>query len=244
MNNKKEKENEDKERIDQLESTIQRMTQTAIKRDQTIQSLQEELDRTKKVKPSKTQEQRTFLILGDSNAHSIHPYLNQGDDIKYEIQPAYTMKQLEERVSEMKREETRTILIHTGTNDIRHGEKASIAMTKLKAATQKLEDKGVDYVVVQVPPVYYAEDANDTRRKRVAAYNTLISDHFGDRTITTSDLENDLQYIGPDKLHLTEEGNKKSAQIIQTQINEILKHPKKDGRKETRKREERKDREP
>ncbi len=242
MNNKNEKEKEDKQRMDQLETTIQGMTQTAIKRDQTIRSLQEELDKIKKEKTGETHEQRSILILGDSNAHSIHPHLNQGDNnIKYEIQPTYTMKQLEERVSEIKREETRTILIHTGTNDIRHGEKASEVMAKLKTATKKLEGRA-EVVVAQVPPVYYGEDANDTRRKRVAAYNTLISDHFGDRTIITSDLENDLQYIGTDKLHLTEEGNKKSAQIIQNQMCEILKHIKKDGRKEPRKHEEKNDR--
>ncbi len=211
------------QKIKDMEETISGFTQTAIKRDKRIEELERQLEENKKPEEEEEDPPKKVIILGDSNAHNTHPYLvEESTGINYEIIPAYTMEQLEQS-AEKTNDKEQTIIVHTGTNDIKRGVKANEAMDKLQKVTNNLEAKGINFLVAQVPPVYYGSDTNDIRRKRVSAYNTLIADHYGDKAILTTELESDPQNIGQDKLHLSKQGSKTNAQLIHEKVEKLLK---------------------
>ena len=104
--------------------------------------------------PAEEIEKPTMIIVGDSNTGRMLP------DIKT------TLNNWNTRSTTMTSEDTKfwatqeqeealngnTVIIHVGTNDIKHGRKARTILENIKKAVTTVEEKGAKCLIMQIPP--------------------------------------------------------------------------------------------
>ncbi len=163
---------------------------------------------------------RNILLLGDSNAGIMKPYLNTelSDKAKVDhLMKPTTVHALRwsENLEETPKETA--IIIHIGSNDLKRGDTADEITDRIQQVTDKLDKEERQYMVCQLPPIYWEEDSEIARRQ--AAVNATIKERYKTKAIITTELDGDRSNIADDGLHLTDLASKNAAKIIAGSVN-------------------------
>ena len=104
-----------------------------------------------------TKKETRMSIVGDSNARNIYHQLRRlcPEEMEISLTEAFTTQQLEQRaenISDQEEFKDTRVHIHAGTNDLRHGGKATECMDSLKYVSHMLETLEIEHFLVQIPP--------------------------------------------------------------------------------------------
>ena len=165
-----------------------------------------------------TQEKPILTFIGDSNSGRLLEDLKSAMN-DHEITRTATMTTTDalewseaqpgENIDGMK------ILIHTGTNDIRHGSNAKQMYKNMKETIQNLEEKGAVVWIIQIPPMFTTEKDN----KEVIKYNAMLEGTNDHQLITNEIINNDRDMMERDGYHLNKRGTSTWARHIAEKIN-------------------------
>ena len=163
--------------------------------------------------PAEEIEKPTLIIVGDSNTGRMLP------DIKTTLNKWNTI-----RSTTMTSEDTKfwatqeqeealngnTVIIHVGTNDIRHGRKARTILENIKKAVTTVEEKGAKCLIMQIPPMY----TNSEDAREVVKLNAMLEGTHDTQLINNTAIEHDRKMIVDDGYHLSKEGTAACAREI------------------------------
>ena len=159
-----------------------------------------------------TKKETRMSIVGDSNARNIYHQLRRlcPEEMEISLTEAFTTQQLEqwaENISDQEEFKDTRVYIHVGTNDLRHGGKATECMDSLKYVSHMLETLEIEHFLVQIPPANsdFNGDPGYTTRQAIRLNMALKTEK--NNTITTEELEETPNSIGNDGIHLTAEGS-------------------------------------
>ncbi len=132
-----------------------------------------------------------------------------------DIAVAYTTKDLLKYVKENKEKiQGTSVVITTGTNDIRNQTPMDQVINNTQEATDLPEMGAIPYKVTQLPPNNLPTDL----QHETIHYNWQILENYGLRTIKTNDLYEKESMVDDDKFHLIKQGQQEMARIIGAEI--------------------------
>ena len=146
-------------------------------------------------------------MIGDSNAALIYRHLTDTQDMTYKFKSAYTVPQLHKVILNQKEEINSydVILIHIGTNNLKHGELAHEIHENILTATNELN---MDKTIFLEPP--RMEAINHEIEKKTL---TGLQQESGLKTTNPYPISTKLQ---PDGLHITDPIANIAAKNIET----------------------------
>ena len=155
----------------------------------------------------------TMIIASDSNTGRMLPDIkSQLND--HSITRVTTMTSKDTKAwAEQENEETlngNTVIIHVGTNDIRHGEKARNILANIRNAAAIVEEKGAICLIMQIPPMYTTSEES----RETVKLNAMFEGTLETQLITNTPIEQDRNMIEEDGYHLTRKGTATCAKQI------------------------------
>ena len=152
---------------------------------------------------SPQQDHQNICYVGDSNMIMIHACMEMENMQQYDLIKTFT---IEEAISWANTTTTTLNTLHlimVGTNNIKRGETANQCATKHAELTETLDNKGINYKVIQLPPSYWnsGRDTHFCSRETIKLNITLAQRH---NTISMEDIKTDRNLIAHDGIHLTD----------------------------------------
>ena len=152
---------------------------------------------------STQQDHQNICYVGDSNMIMIHAYIEMENMQQYDLIKTFT---IEEAISWANTTATSPNTLHltmVGTNNIKRGETANQCATKHAELTETLDNNGLNYKIIQLPPSYRnsGRDTHFCSRETIKLNITLAQRH---NTISMEEIETDRNLIAHDGIHLTD----------------------------------------
>ena len=145
------------------------------------------------------QDHQNRCYVGDSNMIMIHAYMEMENMQQYNLTKTFT---IEEAISWANTTATTPNTLHlimVGTNNIKRGEVANQCANKHVELTETLDNRGINYKIIHLPPSY-RNSGRDTHfcSRETTKFNITLA-------ISMEDIETDRNLIAHDGIQLTDD---------------------------------------